>query len=130
MSSASVWIKRCNQFMQTTSYKKLKEFNDCEELAEWEKGRVLIEPIGIERQEAFRKMNNIRFKAKTTEDLVFACLIRDEFLCRYPGDIGMIRYGSHLIRSWEWMGGTFEDMQERLKEEHTRQTHLVLSSAA
>jgi hypothetical protein len=116
--------------MQTTLYKDLKEFDDCEELADWEKGRVWTDLIDIERQEAFRKMNNIRFKAKTTEDLVFACLIRDEFLCRYPGDKGMIRYGSHLIRSWEWMGGTFEEMQERLKEEHARQTHSVLSSAA
>jgi hypothetical protein len=119
--------------MQTTPFKELKElkiFVDWEDLADWEKGRVLTESIDIERQEAYGEINRIRRKAKTSEDLVAACLIRDEFLCRYPDDKGMIQYGSNLIRSWEWMGGTFEEIQERLKEEHARQTRLELSSAA
>jgi hypothetical protein len=116
--------------MQTTSYKKLKEFNDCEELAEWEKGRVWTDPIDIEREEAFKEMFDIRLRAETTEELLPAFAIRSAFLCRYPEDKSMIQYGSHLIRSWEWMGGTFEEMQERLKEEHARQTRPDLSSAA
>jgi hypothetical protein len=119
--------------MQTTPSKELKElkvFVDWEDLADWEKGRVLTEPIDIERQEAYGEINRIRRKAKTREDLVAAWQVRSDFLCRYPDDKGMIQYGSNLIRSWEWMGGTFEEMQERLKEEHARQMRSELSSAA
>jgi hypothetical protein len=116
--------------METIPFKELKVFVDWEDLADWEKGRVWTEPIDVERQEAYREIENIRRKAKTREDLVPACLIRDEFLCRYPDDKGMIQYGSNLIRSWEWMGGTFEEMQERLKQEYLPEKRSMLSSAA
>jgi hypothetical protein len=100
--------------MQTTYCEELDEW----ELAEWEKRRVLTDPIDIEREEAFRKMYTIRLRAETTEDLLPAWAIRSEFLRRYPGDLGMIKYGSHLMRSQDWIEADIARKQDGFTEEN------------